>query len=57
VPWATVLLDDRSLGGVPIDVEIAAGRHRVTLVNPDTGDRVEKTIEIRPGEAAQVTSW
>jgi hypothetical protein len=57
VPWATVLLDDRPLGGVPIDVEVAAGRHRVTLHNPDTRDRVEKWIEIEPGGLAEVTSW
>jgi hypothetical protein len=57
VPWATVLLDDRPLGGVPIDREVSAGRHRVTLHNPDTGDRVDQWIEVAPGGLAEVTSW
>jgi hypothetical protein len=57
VPWATVLLDDRPLGGVPIDREVAPGRHRVTLHNPETGDRVDRWIEVAPGGLAEVTSW
>jgi len=57
VPWATVLLDDRPLGGVPIDREVASGRHRLTLHNPDTGDRVERAIDVPPGGLTEVTSW
>jgi hypothetical protein len=57
VPWATVSLDGRPLGGVPIDLEVAAGRHRVTLHDPATGDRVEKWIELEPGGLQEVTSW
>jgi hypothetical protein len=57
VPWATVLLDGRPLGGVPLERQVGAGRHRVTLIGADGGDRVEKWIEVPPGGVAEVTSW
>jgi len=57
VPWANVRFDDQPLGQTPIDLDVAAGRHRVTLHNPDTGDRVEKWIEIEPDRIAEVRSW
>ncbi len=57
VPWATVLLDGRPLGGVPLERQIPAGRHRLTLHNPDTGDRVDRWIELQPGGLVEVRSW
>jgi hypothetical protein len=51
LPWAEVFVDERSIGTTPqLDIALAAGRHKVRLVNPDLGMVKGFTIEIRPGK-------
>jgi serine/threonine-protein kinase len=57
VPWAMVTLDNLSLGRTPVNSEVSAGPHRLVLHNPDTGDRVEKSIRIEADRELEVTSW
>ncbi len=50
-PWASVYLGSRSLGDTPLSgVELPAGRHVLTLRNPDRGIEQRYTVVIEPGE-------
>lgn len=53
-PWAEVFVDGRSVGQTPMGkVEIAAGRHTVTLKHPEAGEK-NQVVNIRVGETTQV---
>lgn len=56
LPWAEVTVDGRSLGRVPIDVELAPGRHRVKLDNPQLGERSFE-IELPAGGVHTISRW
>lgn len=56
LPWAEVSVDGRSLGRVPIDAKLPAGRHRVRLSNPQLGDRTLE-IELPAGGVHKISRW
>jgi serine/threonine-protein kinase len=56
LPWAEVTVDGRSLGRVPVDVELPPGHHRVRLYNPQIGDRTV-VIELRAGGVHKISRW
>jgi hypothetical protein len=50
-PWSRVYVDGRLLGSTPqTKLVLGAGRHTVTLVNPDFGFERVLTVQIKPGE-------
>ncbi len=50
-PWSQVYVDGRLIGNTPqMNVQLEAGRHRVTLVNPDFNIRHTVSVNIQPGE-------
>ncbi|MBI5495504.1 MAG: serine/threonine protein kinase [Deltaproteobacteria bacterium] len=51
-PWARVVLDGKDTGRFTplLDFEIAAGTHKVRLVNDDEGARDEFTFSVKAGE-------
>jgi serine/threonine-protein kinase len=53
VPWATLVVDGRTLGDTPREVRLPAGRHRVRAEHPRLGS-VEGTVEIVAGRR---TGW
>jgi serine/threonine-protein kinase len=53
VPWATLVVDGRTLGDTPREVRLPAGRHRVRVEHPRLGS-VEGTVEIVAGRR---TGW
>jgi serine/threonine protein kinase len=56
LPWAEVSVDGRSLGRVPVDVELAPGRHRVQLSNPQLGERTLE-VEVPAGGVHTISRW
>ncbi len=51
LPWSQVSVDGRMIGNTPLmDVQLSAGRHRVTLVNPDLNIRHTVSVTITAGE-------
>jgi hypothetical protein len=56
LPWAEVSVDGRSLGRVPVDVELAPGRHRVRLSNPQLGERTLE-VEVPAGGVHTISRW
>ncbi len=56
LPWAEVTVDGRAHGRVPVDMELAAGRHRVRLDNPQLGARTYE-IEVPAGGVHTITKW
>jgi serine/threonine-protein kinase len=50
-PWSRVYVDGRMLGSTPqMNIVLGAGRHTVTLVNPDFGLQRVLTVQIKPNE-------
>jgi eukaryotic-like serine/threonine-protein kinase len=50
-PWAQVFVDGRNIGNTPqMNVPLAAGSHRVMLVNPEFNLRKTLTVNIRPNQ-------
>ncbi len=57
-PWAQVAIDGRGYGTTPVHAKLAAGRHRVTLDNPDAGKHDAVTIVVEPNREATLSrSW
>jgi hypothetical protein len=53
-PWSNIYVDGRLVGNTPqMNLQLDAGRHTVTLVNPDFGLRKVLTVTIKPGEVAK----
>jgi hypothetical protein len=52
LPWATVYVDEVQKGQTPLTLFLSAGTHAVRLEPPDSRwDRVERTLEVGPGQA------
>jgi hypothetical protein len=52
-PWSKIYVDGRLVGNTPqMGIMLGAGRHTVTLVNPDFGLRKVLTVTIKRGEVA-----
>ena len=50
-PWSQVYVDGRMIGNTPqMSIQLSAGRHRVSLVNPDFDIRKTITVNIAAGE-------
>ena len=51
LPWTTVYLGKRNLGITPLlDIKLAAGRHKLRLVNEEAGQKKSIWVVIRPGK-------
>ena len=51
IPWSQVYVDGRLVGNTPqMNVSLAPGPHRITLVNTEVNVREVHTIHIEPGE-------
>jgi tRNA A-37 threonylcarbamoyl transferase component Bud32 len=57
LPWAVVAVDGTPVGQTPVDAMLPSGTHIVVLENPDSGRRVERRVEIRPGRTTEITAW
>jgi tRNA A-37 threonylcarbamoyl transferase component Bud32 len=57
LPFARVELDGRSIGETPVSTSVRAGRHRLTLSNPETGRRVTRAIVVPKDGVLEITSW
>jgi serine/threonine-protein kinase len=50
-PWSQVFVDGRLIGNTPqMNISLSAGRHQVTLVNPDFNVRHTITVNVVAGE-------
>ncbi|MFT3922501.1 MAG: PEGA domain-containing protein [Myxococcales bacterium] len=50
-PWSQVFVDGKMIGNTPqMNLQMAAGDHRITLVNPEFGLRKNITVSVKPGE-------
>ncbi len=50
-PWASVFVDGTKVGDTPLAaLPVEAGRHRVKLVNPETGKEHEEQVTVKAGE-------
>jgi eukaryotic-like serine/threonine-protein kinase len=50
-PYATVVLDGRTLGQTPLaPAEVEVGTHTLKLINKDLGKELSRTIEVKAGQ-------
>lgn len=50
-PWSQVFVDGRMVGTTPqMGIKLSAGKHSVTLVNPDFGIKKTISVNVRAGE-------
>ena len=54
-PYAVVSFEGRRLGITPIDVELPAGSHTLTLRNPEAGIETTYRVTVRSGETTSRT--
>ena len=54
-PYAVVTFEGRRLGVTPIDVELPAGTHTLTLRNPEAGLQTTYRVTVRSGETTTRT--
>jgi serine/threonine-protein kinase len=48
-PWADVLVDGEMVGATPLSpLELAAGKHSVTVTNSELGKTKTVAVEVRP---------
>ncbi len=53
-PYATVLLDGKSLGQTPLaPIEVTVGSHTVQLINKELGKDVTRSVEVKAGRSNQ----
>lgn len=53
MPWSLVYVDNRLVGNTPqTNIQLTAGTHRVTLINPDFQLREDLSVTIEPGQTA-----
>jgi hypothetical protein len=52
-PWCIVTVDDVERGQTPINLTLPAGKHQVTLVNPDYKIRRQLSVTILPNETVR----
>ena len=53
-PWATVFVDGRRVGSTPISTRLAAGKHKVLLVNEDSGKREVVNVVVVEGRPTSI---
>ena len=49
-PWTAVRIDGKRVGVTPLAIEVAAGKHRVTLENDESGVRRELDVNVSADE-------
>lgn len=50
-PWSRVTVDGKLIGNTPqMNIPLAAGTHKVSLVNPEFGLKKDLTVQIKAGE-------
>ena len=50
-PWSRVYIDGRLIGNTPqMNIQLPAGKHVVTLKNPDMGFKKSLTVRIKAGQ-------
>jgi hypothetical protein len=50
-PWSEISIDGRRAGNTPqMNLQLPAGKHKISLVNKEFGLKQTLTIEIKPGE-------
>jgi serine/threonine-protein kinase len=50
-PWSQVFVDGKMIGNTPqMNIQLSAGEHRITLVNPEFGIRKNITVNIKAGD-------
>ena len=55
-PWASVYLGSRRLGTTPfVHVPLPAGHHELTFELKDRGQRLQRGIDIEPGEIKRLS--
>jgi hypothetical protein len=54
-PFAIVSLAGRRLGITPIEVDLPAGAHQLTLRNPEQGIEITYRVTVRAGETIRRT--
>jgi hypothetical protein len=57
IPYAEVAIDGAPRGRTPIRLSVPAGRHKVSLHNPDTGQRKTIVVLVPSGGKTSITSW
>jgi serine/threonine protein kinase len=58
MPWAHVYIDGKFIKTTPVfKLKLKAGKHRLSLENPQTKLRRERTIIIAPDSTIKITSW
>jgi len=53
-PWAEVLVDGKSVGYAPMTLELSAGRHKITVRNPELGKNETVRIRVEPGKTKRI---
>src|SRR5262245_53985017 len=54
-PWAEVYVDGAKVGTTPYRGQLTAGKHKITLVNPDKKIKMSRTITISPGSNVNIS--
>ena len=50
-PWSQVFVDGKMIGNTPqMNLQLSAGEHRITLVNPEFGLRKNITVKVKAGD-------
>ncbi|HET6582772.1 MAG TPA: protein kinase, partial [Nannocystaceae bacterium] len=57
LPYARVIVDGKDLGGTPFDQPMAAGDHVIELYNPESRQRVKKSVRIAAGQPSSIETW
>jgi serine/threonine-protein kinase len=57
LPYAVVSVGGREIGGVPVEVSLPPGEHRVILENAGLGRRAETTVVIQSDRITRITRW
>ena len=52
-PWCSVAVDGVDRGQTPIEVKLRAGRHTLTLTNPDSHIKRQLSVTITPNETVR----
>lgn len=52
-PWADVFINGVAKGKTPLDTPVYEGQHEVRLVNPESGERIQK-VDVKAGEEKEI---
>jgi hypothetical protein len=53
-PWCDLSVDGEARGRTPQTVKVAAGTHKVSCVNPVSGNRLTREVEVKAGERREL---